>query len=147
MQTISSHFRCWIGHDWSLSKAEHNHENQGLSQDCFRRTHNSPNRSPLLPPPPHQSPKTFLFSLIKDLVTLKTLEFFFPTYEVQLANCKILCRVFRSIDWCTSIICLTFGQFCYWVRFVVFKQIQRVNKNWTVPIWSSLSRFWIRNLE
>ena len=49
---------------------------------------------PSLPPPPPNQKSNYVVSL----------RVFFCIHQMTLATCKILCRVFGSIDWCTSII-------------------------------------------
>ena len=96
----------------------------------------------LHPPPPQKKILDWRFGY---LVSLRV----FSAYEW-------LCRVFESINWCTSIVyhktrlyhftgLVTL--FCYWVRFVVFKQMQRMNSIWKGADLRKSHGFCIRNLK
>ena len=118
----------------------------GARRDFFIGTHNFPNRfhpTALTPPPPPK--KKILDWRFGYLVSLRV----FSAYEW-------LCRVFESINWCTSIVYHKIRLyhftglvtlFCYWVHFVVFKQMQRMNPIWKGADLRKSHWFGIRNLK
>ena len=75
---------------------------------------------------------------------------------MTLATSGILCQVFGSIDWCTSFIYRTIrphtlpDSLLYFVTRFVSSFLSRCSawiRKEKVSIWSSLYRFWIRNLN
>ena len=81
---------------------------------------------------------------------------FFSTYEMTLAAYEILCRVFGSIDWCTSITFHTIRLHTFPDSLLYFATgyVSSFLNRWSawirieqVPISSSLYRFWNRNLK
>ena len=124
---------------------------QRRRQDFFHRCAQlSKSICPL--PPAKKQP-----SWLKIWLRWKLKSFFFRIWN-DISNLSNTLSRFGSIDWCKSVIYHTIKLYTFpdasgickillLDRFVVFKQMQRVNQIEKVPIWSSLYRVWIQNFK
>ena len=109
---------------------------QGRSQDFFRGTHNSPNRfapHPQLPQPPPPITTTTTTTtnksfLDKKFVYVVSLTVFFCLW-ITLSGVWLMHLTYLSHNKATCFSGFV-TLFCYWLRFVVFKQMQHVNPHW-----------------
>ena len=103
---------------------------QRRSQDFLRGTHNSPNRFAPLPPTPPPPPPPIKTFLIKGLAMLSLRVFFCLWITLSGVWVHWLMHLTHLSHNKTTYFSGFVTLICYWVRFVVFKQMQRVHPNW-----------------